>query len=77
MRHRRFAKAERNEGFVAMLSALALIILDPTEGSFAQDGTKPHRSAVNSLRNTSSRADPPELSGAAVTARTSVVGATL
>jgi hypothetical protein len=38
---RRFFNADRNDGFSATLSLLALIMRDPIAGSFAQDGTRP------------------------------------
>jgi hypothetical protein len=39
-RQRRFRRAERNAGFSAMVSALALIIRLPMLMSFANDGTR-------------------------------------
>lgn len=41
IRQRRRRKAVRNEGFSANVSALALIILLPMVGSFAQEGIRP------------------------------------
>jgi hypothetical protein len=46
--HRRERKAARKAGFSATLSALALIILLPIEGSFAQAGIRPQRAVASS-----------------------------
>ena len=43
---RRRRNAVRNDGFSLTVSARALIILDPTAGSFAQPGINPQRIAV-------------------------------
>ncbi len=44
--------ALRNEFLVATVSALALIIFEPIDGSLAQGGTNPHRN-VPSVRSPS------------------------
>ena len=41
--HRRFENDRWYADFVATVSARALIMRSPIEGSFAQDGTSPHR----------------------------------
>jgi hypothetical protein len=66
-RQRRRANASRNAGFSATVSDRALIIFAPSPGSFAQCGTRPHRSS-------SPRGSP---SLEVVTQATSSVGATL
>jgi hypothetical protein len=50
IRHRRFAKALRNAGFSAIVSARALIILAPILGSFVQDGIRPQRIGTSAGR---------------------------
>jgi hypothetical protein len=42
-RHLRLLKLFLKDGFSVILSALALINLLPTDKSFAQEGTSPHR----------------------------------
>jgi hypothetical protein len=42
IKQRRFSNAYLNEGFSASVSALALISLWPSAGSFDQKGTSPH-----------------------------------
>ena len=46
--------AARNEGFVATVSARALMRLEPIFLSFAHDGTKPHRTSLNVSGDSSS-----------------------
>ena len=72
MSPRRALKARRKAGFSATVSSRALIIREPIDASFAQEGTSPQTSGA-SRRRTS----PESLTRRSKMAGTATVGATL
>lgn len=67
--------ARLNAGLVVTVSARALIMRDPIDGSFAHDGTRPHR-ARRRLRSSAPWDPSASRSGRSTTMRTPSVGAT-
>src|SRR4051812_6786394 len=77
-RQRRLARLDLNAGLVATLSDRALIILAPTDLSFAQNGTRPQRITRRLRTELSGSGLPSSSRGCRWTTVTScLVGATL